>query len=155
MAKFNAQRWARYIRRHRNPLVVAGEGCTGLSLNGKGLIEYALEVAEKLNCPVAATGNVLPAVKASSRRVKTKKIWLAELFRYLEGEWREPLVEKRPDLLLLVGYPPWQVQGLVEGAGAIHVAHLGPGKLACAHLSMEEIPLVEWKRALDDLVDAL
>ena len=155
MAKFNAQRWARYIRRHKNPLVVAGQGCARLSLNGKNLVDYAVAVAEKLNCPVAATGNVLPVVKSLSGRVKSKKMWLAELFRYLEGKWAEPLLEKRPDLLLLVGYPPWQVQGLVAGARAIHVAHLGPGNLASAQLSMEEIPLAEWKRDLDNLVDAL
>ena len=154
MQSFDAQDWARQIREHKNPLVVAGEGCEQIRLDGKPLVAYAVELAEALACPVAATGNILLAVQEQDKKVKIKKMWLAELFRYLEEDWEDSILEKRPDLLLLIGYRPQMVQGMAAGLQEVSIAHLGPGALASARLSMEETPLVEWKRRLDALVAA-
>ena len=92
MQTFDAQEWAKEIRRHKNPLVVAGEGCELISLDGKPLVAYAADLAEALSCPVAATGNIFLALQEQGRNVKTKKVWLAELFRYLQDGWEEPLL---------------------------------------------------------------
>jgi len=154
MQTFDAQEWAKTIRKHKNPLVVAGEGCELISLDGKPLVAYAAELAEALSCPVAATGNIFLALQEQGRKVKTKKVWLAELFRYLQDGWEEPLLEERPDLLLLIGYRPEMVQGMVARTQDMSIAHLGPGELASAQLTMDEIPLVEWKRRLDELIAA-
>jgi CO dehydrogenase/acetyl-CoA synthase epsilon subunit len=154
MRTFDAQKWAKKIRKHKNPLVVAGEGCELISLDGKPLVAYAADLAEALSCPVAATGNIVLALQEQGRNVKTKKMWLAELFRYLQEDWQEPLLEKRPDLLLLIGYRPGMVRGMVARTQDLSIAHLGPGELASAQLTMEETPLVEWKQRLDDLVSA-
>ena len=105
MANFDAQKWAGYIREHKNPLVVAGEVCGEISWPEKGLIDYAVELAGKLSCPVAATGNTVPTVKKLNENIKTKKMFLAEIFRYLEDDkWLEPLLDDRPDLVLFIGY---------------------------------------------------
>jgi len=154
MQAFDAQNWVRKIREHRNPLVVAGQGCRRIRLDGKPLAVYAIDLAEALACPLAATGNVLLSVQERATKIKTKKMWLAEVFRYLEEDWQDPLLENRPDLLLLIGYRPEMVQGMVAGLQGISVAHLGPGELATAQLTMEEIPLPEWKRRLDELLSA-
>jgi len=155
MAKFDAEKWAKRIRKHKNPLVVAGEGCRQIPLNGKSLIDYVDELAKKLDCPVAATGNTILAMEEQGSQVKAKKIWVAELFRYLEDKWEEPLLEKRPDLLVMIGYHPDVIRGMVAGASKIKIAHLGPGALPEATLSMGEITLGEWKQNLDALIAAL
>lgn len=154
MKKFNAQQWTEYIKQHKNPLIVAGEGCDQIPLNGKGLVEYAVALAEKLDCPIAATGNVILSVKKRDG-IKAKKMWLAELFRYLEREWEEPFMEERPDLLLFIGYRPSQLKGMAAGVMGTGIACLGPGKLPAAQLNMGEIPLAEWKQNLDELVQTL
>ena len=155
MQTFDARAWAQRIRKHKNPLVVAGEGCERISFEGKPLVAYAVELAQALSCPVAATGNLLVPVREQAKEVKTKKLWLAELFRYLRDDWEDSIMEERPDLLLLIGYRPEMVQGMTAGLQGISVAHLGPGMLATAVMSMEETPLVEWKRRLDELVNAM
>ena len=154
MQTFDAQGWAQEIRGHKNPLVVAGEGCEQIALEGKPLVAYAVELAEALSCPVAATGNTLLSVQEQAGNVKAKKMWLAELFRSLEDNWEDSILEDRPDLLLLIGYRPEMVQGMAAGVQRISIAHLGPGAVSTAKLSMEETPLVEWKRRLDELVAA-
>ena len=154
MQTFDAQRWAQLIREHKNPLVVAGQECEQIVLHGKPLVTYAVELAQALSCPVAATGNTLLSFQEQAKDLKTKKMWLAEIFRYLEGEWEDSILDERPDLLLLIGYRPEMVQGMAAGLKRISVAHLGPGVLDTAELTMDETPLVEWKRRLDQLVAA-
>lgn len=155
MQTFDAKDWAQTIRAHKNPLVVAGEGCETISLEGKPLVSYAAETAEALSCPVAATGNTLLSVQERTANVTSKKMWLAELFRFLEGEWHDSILEDRPDLLLLIGYRPEMVEGMAAGLQGISIAHLGPGTVSGAKLTMEETRLVEWKRRLDELVAAI
>jgi CO dehydrogenase/acetyl-CoA synthase epsilon subunit len=155
MQTFDAKAWARTIREHKNPLVVAGEGCERITLGGKPLVAYAVELADALSCPVAATGNLFLAVREQAGNVKAKKMWLAELFRYLEEQWEDSILEQRPDLLVLIGYRPEMVQGMAAGLERISIAHLGPGQLSTAQLTMEETSLDEWKRRLDELVASL
>ncbi|MCP4716140.1 MAG: hypothetical protein GY868_13570 [Deltaproteobacteria bacterium] len=156
MANFEEKKWAEYIRQHKNPLVVAGDVCEQISLQEKGLLEYAVALADKLSCPVAATGNTVPAVKKLNDTIKTKKVFLAEMMCYLGAEkWQEPILEERPDLVLLIGYRGKMVQGMAAGLDGIDVAHLGPGEVPAAQLSMGEISLAEWGKNLDALISAL
>jgi CO dehydrogenase/acetyl-CoA synthase epsilon subunit len=154
MQTFDARDWAQTIRKHKNPLVVAGEGCAQISLDGKPLVTYAVELAQALSCPVAATGNTLLSVQEQGKNVKTKKMWLAEIFRYLEDDWEDSILNDPPDLLLLIGYRPEMVQGMAAGVQWVSVAHLGPGMVSTAKLTMEETSLEEWKHRLDELVAA-
>ncbi len=155
MANFEANQWAQKVRKHARPLVVAGDGCDRIRLDGKPLIDYAGELASLLGCPVAATGNTVVALQEKESEVKSKKMWLAELFRFLEEEWKEPLMEDRPDLLLLLGYHPQSLRGMTAGIHDIDIVHLGPGDLPEADLSMGAIPLREWKQNLDALLKEL
>lgn len=155
MDGFDAKEWATFMRGHQNPLVCAGQGCLEIDLGGKKLLEYAREVASRLKCPIAATGNVQAFLGSDGQEGRSKKMWLAEVFGYLQGNWQEPLLEKRPDLVVLAGYPPWMVRGLVEGVRGVSFVHLGPGRLENAHRSVGEAPFGQWKQALERLVEAL
>ncbi|MFC1823804.1 hypothetical protein ACFL9T_13930 [Thermodesulfobacteriota bacterium] len=154
MPTFNAAKFAEYIRGHKNPVVVAGGGCDRIRLDGKLLVDYAAEVARKLGCPVAATGNTVLAIK-KDETIKTKKMWLAELFRYLQDKWAEPLLDNRPDLLVLIGYRPEAIDGMISGLKRVHTVHLGPGKALSANKSVAALPFSQWKENLDDLIRAL
>jgi len=154
MAKFDAISWVRYMKRHRSPLVVAGEDCVHITLEGKKLSDYAVEVALRLRCPIAATGNTLLTV-IRHEGVRAKKMWLAELFRYLEGKWEDAVSERRPDLLVLIGYRPDILNGMVAGVRRVHTVFLGPGRLAAADKSVDELSFAQWRRDLDELIEAL
>ena len=153
MAKFNAQKCVDYIKKHKQPILVTGDGCDTIELDGKKLAEYAVQIAEKVKCPVAATGNTVLTLNKDGLNVK--KMWLAELFRYLEDKWEDSISENRPDLLILIGYKPNILEGMVSNAHRIHTVFLGPGKLSTANRSTDEVTLKNWKQNLDDLVNAL
>jgi CO dehydrogenase/acetyl-CoA synthase epsilon subunit len=154
MKRFDARKWASYVRKHNNPLVVAGDGCDRIVLEGTRLGAYAARVAAHLGCPVAATGNTILELRRYDG-VRVKKMWLAELFRFLQDGSLEPFLDRPPDLLVLIGYRPEGIHGLVASLRNIHTVHLGPGSLGVADKTMEETTLGEWKRKLDDFVEAL
>ncbi len=154
MAKFDAKKISEYIKKSKQPLLVTGNGCDTIQLNGKKLVDYAVRIAEKLNCPVAATGNTVLSFKKNDN-IKVKKMWLAEIFRYLEDGWEDPLVEKKPDMLIMMGYKPEMIEGMVAGTAKIKTVFLGPGKLCSAKKSTGEVPMKEWKQNLEELINAL
>ncbi len=154
MAEFNALEWSKFIKEHKNPLLVVGDGCDRIKLSGKALYEYAVSLAETLGCPVAATGNTILALEKSGVK-NCKKMWIAEIFTFLKDPWMEPLAKERPDLLILIGYRPDIVNGMLAGAENVHTIHLGPGKASAADLSTDETPIAEWRKSLEELVSAL
>ena len=154
MAKFDAKKISEYIKRSKQPLLVTGSGCDNIQLNGKKLVDYAVQIAEKLKCPVAATGNTVLTFNKNDK-LKVKKMWLAEIFRYLEDGWEDPLLEKKPDMLILIGYHPDMVNGMVSNTAKIKTVFLGPGRLCTANKSTNEVPIKEWKQNLEELVKAL
>ena len=155
MDNFDAKTWTEKIRQHKTPLVVAGQGCSEIRLKGKPLSDYAVEMAETLGCPVAATGNAVLSMGEKERPVEVKKMWLAELFRYLEDDWQEPLSAEKPDLLLTIGFHPELLEGMAAGMDQVDMIHLGPGAVADASLNMEAVPLGEWAENLGELIREL
>ncbi len=154
MKVLDVKRLALYLRKHDFPLVVAGDGCDRIVLDGTGLFEYAGRVATELKCPIAATGTTIVRLR-NYQGIIVKKMWLAELFRFLEEGWRDPLLGRAPDLLVLIGYQPYVVEGLIASVRGIHTVHLGPGSVDTADRSLKETSLKEWKKSLDELVYVL
>ena len=154
MAKFDAKKISEYIKKSKQPLLVTGSGCDNIQLNGKKLIDYAVQIAEKLNCPVAATGNTVLTFNKNNK-LKVKKMWLAEIFRYLEDGWEDPLLAKKPDILILIGYNPEMIDGMVGNTAKIKTVFLGPGRLCSANKSTGEVTMKEWKQNLEELIKAL
>jgi CO dehydrogenase/acetyl-CoA synthase epsilon subunit len=152
---FDAKIWTEKIRQYKTPLVVAGQGCSEIRLNGKPLSDFAVDVAEKLGCPVAATGNAILSMGEAGSKVEVKKMWLAELFRYLEDDWQEPLTAEKPDLLLTIGFHPELLEGMAAGMEKVDMIHLGPGAVTDASLNMEAVPLGEWAENLGELIREL
>ena len=151
MAIFNASKCAEYINKHKNPLIVVGDICDNVKLNGKMLTEYAVNVALKLDCHVAATGNTILTIK-KHESIKVKKMWLAELIVALKGKWADPFISERPDLLIFIGYRPEVIDGMVAGLKRIHSVHLGPGKSRATNQGVEAVKFSEWESNLSELI---
>jgi CO dehydrogenase/acetyl-CoA synthase epsilon subunit len=154
MKKFNASDCGRYIRAHQNPLILAGDGCDHIKLDDKMLADYAADFAVKLNCQVAATGNTINGM-IKRQGVKVRKAWLVELITSLKGEWVDPILPERPDLLIFIGYRPEMIDGIIAGLDVIGTVHLGPGKSLTAEHSMEAGTFSEWKNNLDALIGSI
>ena len=154
MEKFNASDCSRYIREHQTPLILAGDGCDHIKLDDKMLADYAADLALKIKCQVAATGNTITGLE-KHQGIKVRKAWLGELVTSLKGVWGDPILPEPPDLLILIGYKPEMIDGMIAGLDNIGTVHLGPGKSRTAKQGLDASTFAEWKENLDALIDAI
>lgn len=158
-----------YLKSKKNILVLSGELCNSLELDGRKLIDYAAQIALKLDAPVAATGNTVKGLKERGI-YKTKKMWISELVEFMRQPWRVeymrredleqkklvPLMTERPDLLLLIGYDPRVSDWFISGLGDIETVALTPTPVERAtHCLPNTTSLRQWRNLLDQLVDNL
>jgi CO dehydrogenase/acetyl-CoA synthase epsilon subunit len=111
-------------------------------------------MAKKLDCQVAATGNTIKEME-KHQGIKVKKAWLGELIASLKGEWEDPILPQRPDILIFIGYRPEMIDGMIAGMEQIDTVHLGPGNSLTAGCCVEETGLSQWKRYLEELIEAI
>lgn len=154
MDNFDASDFGRYIGNYHNPLILAGDVCNHIMLDSKRLTEYAAEIALKLDCQVGATGNAINDL-SKYQGIKVRKAWLAELITALKGEWAEPILSERPDILIFIGYRPEMIDGLLAGVESVGSVHLGPGKSLASERSLAATTFSEWKQNLEALLGAI
>lgn len=158
-----------YLKSKENILLLAGELCNTLELDGKKPIDYAAEIARKLDIAVAATGNTVMGLKERGI-YKTKKMWLSEMLEYMRRPWREeymrredlaekklvPLMTERPDLLVLMGYDPRVSDWFISGLKDIETVALTPTPVERATCCLPSTSsLRQWQKLLDELVENL
>ena len=99
----DAQEYAGLIQKARRPLLVLGPLLLKWSLDGKLLIEYALEIAKAANIPICATAHV--RVKLAELGVKPDSSYDAvEIVNALKDpNWRGVRTEGNHDLVLFFG----------------------------------------------------
>ncbi|MFO7962293.1 MAG: hypothetical protein R6U50_00080 [Desulfobacterales bacterium] len=144
----------RYIRQHKNPLILAGKECDHIKLSNIKLLEYAADLATKMKCPIAATGNTIKGLE-KHQTISIQKAWLGELMASLKGEWMDPILNKRPDLLLYIGYRPEFIDGMISGLEGVGSVHLGPGKSLTAEKCVEADTLYEWEQWLKNFIETI
>lgn len=154
MGNLNGSDCVRFIREHQNPLIVAGEGCNHIKFDHKMLTNYVAEMAQKLDCQVAATGNIIKEIE-KHQGIKVKKAWLGELIASLKGEWADPILPQRPDILIFIGYRPDMIDGMIADLKQIDTVHLGPGKSQTAGRCVEDAGLSQWKRYLEEFIGSI
>jgi len=103
MAIDSAQEYADLIHRAKRPLFVLGPLLSEWSLDGKLLIEYALEIAKAANIPICATAQVKG--KLTELGVKPDSVYDAvEIVNALKDpDWRGVRKEGNHDLVLFFG----------------------------------------------------
>jgi acetyl-CoA decarbonylase/synthase complex subunit epsilon len=99
----DAQEYAGLIQKARRPLLVLGPRLLKWSLDGKLLIEYALEIARAANIPICATAQV--RAKMVELGVKPDSVYdIVEIINALKDpNWRGVKKEGNHDLVLFFG----------------------------------------------------
>lgn len=158
---------AQYLKSKKNVLLLSGWLCDTVELDGRKLFDYLVEIAIKLDVPVAATANTAMGMKERGL-TKTKKMWLSEVIEYLHrGEWRdeymrkidpeiESLMPERPEVVVLIGYNPQVSDWAISGFRGVETVALTPGMVERATYCLPETTsLRQWQKLLDELTACL
>ena len=99
----DAEEYASLIQRAKRPLLVLGPRLLESSLDGKLLLEYALEIAKTANIPICATAHVKG--KMVEMGVKPDSVYDAvEIVNHLKDpEWQGVRKEGNHDLVIFFG----------------------------------------------------
>src|SRR4030042_3946633 len=108
---------AEYLKA-KKVVIVAGELCNKIEFDGKRLLDYAVEISNKLGDPLAGAGNTPIALKEQGAK-SVRKMWAIELMNYMRWPWEQekehhPIMNKKPEVLLLIGYSAPVAQSLVS-----------------------------------------
>ncbi|HEX59641.1 MAG TPA: hypothetical protein ENF26_05800 [Methanomicrobia archaeon] len=141
---------AKYLKERKGKvLVMSGWLCEKLELDGRRLIDYAVELANKLDAAVAATGNTVNAVRGKVKA--TKKMWAAEIPLYLKYDWKEPF--ERPEVVVLIGYTPDAARALATAmAGLVETVVLDSVEIPEATISLNTMTIDKWKESLEEII---
>ena len=146
------------IKRAKNPLLIVGSYMCG-ELGGRPLVDYAIEIARKVNCPIVATAHTLklfldkgfPAVSMS----------LVDIVNRLQdpGFTVDPSKAPPHDMVMFLG-----IRYEFESQSLATLKHFAPHLKTLtlckwyhpnADWSFPNIKDEEWKKFLDELIQAL
>lgn len=145
---------AKHLRSGKKVLIMAGALCDQIQLDGKSLLDYAAEISKKTKAPVAATGNTVNGLRA--RGINTRKAWAVEMVNFTRYEWKHPVIDGKPEIIVLIGYNPILATNLVSAVQGAETVVLGSAYIGEATYSLPDTTsFKEWQKELDDLVQAL
>jgi CO dehydrogenase/acetyl-CoA synthase epsilon subunit len=133
---------------------MAGALCDKLDVDGKSLLDYVAEISKKTDAPIAATGNTVTGLR--QRGIDVKKAWAIEMANFAHRDWHHPIMEKKPQIMVLVGYSPLLAGNLVSVVKGVETVVLGDRYVEAATYSLPDKDSYKaWRKELDDLVGAL
>jgi CO dehydrogenase/acetyl-CoA synthase epsilon subunit len=145
---------AQHIRSGKRVLIMAGALCDKLDVDGKSLLDYVADISKKTNAPIAATGNTVTGLR--QRGIDVKKAWAIEMANFAHRDWHHPIMEKKPQIMVLVGYSPLLASNLVSVVKGVETVVLGDKYVEAATYSLPDKDSYKaWRKELDDLVAAL
>jgi CO dehydrogenase/acetyl-CoA synthase epsilon subunit len=145
---------AQHLRSDKRVLIMAGALCDKLDVDGKSLLDYVAEISKKTNAPIAATGNTVTGLR--QRGIDVKKAWAIEMANFAHRDWHHPIMEKKPQIMVLVGYSPLLASNLVSVVKGVETVVLGDKYVEAATYSLPDKDSYKaWRKELDDLVAAL
>ena len=111
-------------------------------------------MSKKTNAPIAATGNTVTGLR--QRGIDVKKAWAIEMANFAHRDWHHPIMEKKPQIMVLVGYSPLLASNLVSVVKGVETVVLGDKYVEAATYSLPDKDSYKaWRKELDDLVAAL
>lgn len=115
MAK--GRKLAEYLKGKRT-VIVAGQLCNEIEFGERKLIDYVVEISNKLNAPIAAAGNTAIPLREKGAKSVTK-MWAIELMNFLRWPWEKEkehpkIMDEKPECLLFIGYSAPVAQSLVS-----------------------------------------
>jgi CO dehydrogenase/acetyl-CoA synthase epsilon subunit len=145
---------AQHLRSGKRVLIMAGALCDKLDVDGKSLLDYVAEISKKTNAPIAPTGNTVTGLR--QRGIDVKKAWAIEMANFAHRDWHHPIMEKKPQIMVLVGYSPLLASNLVSVVKGVETVVLGDKYVEAATYSLPDKDSYKaWRKELDDLVAAL
>ncbi len=145
---------AQHLRSGKRVLIMAGALCDKLDVDGKNLLDYVADISKKTNAPIAATGNTVTGLR--QRGIDVKKAWAIEMANFAHRDWHHPIMEKKPQIMVLVGYSPLLASNLVSVVKGVETVVLGDKYVEAATYSLPDKDSYKaWRKELDDLVAAL
>jgi CO dehydrogenase/acetyl-CoA synthase epsilon subunit len=145
---------AQHLRSGKRVLIMAGALCDKLDVDGKSLLDYVADMSKKTNAPIAATGNTVTGLR--QRGIDVKKAWAIEMANFAHRDWHHPIMEKKPQIMVLVGYSPLLASNLVSVVKGVETVVLGDKYVEAATYSLPDKDSYKaWRKELDDLVGAL
>ena len=145
---------AQHLRSGKRVLIMAGALCDKLDVEGKSLLDYVADISKKLEAPVAPTGNTVNGLR--ERGMDVKKAWAIEMANFAHRDWHHPIMEKKPQIMVLVGYSPLLASNLVSVVKGVETVVLGDKYVEAATYSLPDKDSYKaWRKELDDLVGAL
>jgi CO dehydrogenase/acetyl-CoA synthase epsilon subunit len=145
---------AQHLRSGKRVLIMAGALCDKLDVDGKSLLDYVAEISKKTDAPIAATGNTVTGLR--QRGIDVKKAWAIEMANFAHRDWHHPIMEKKPQIMVLIGYSPLLAGNLVSVVKGVETVVLGDRYVEAATYSLPDKDSYKaWRKELDDLVAAL
>jgi CO dehydrogenase/acetyl-CoA synthase epsilon subunit len=141
-----------YLKAKKNILLLSGSLCDEIELDGKKLLDYAAEIAEKLSIPIAATGNTVKGLK--DKNVTTKKVWAAEIPLYMKYGWDDPFFTEKPELIVFIGYDSDIERALITALDVDTIV-LDNKHIDQATLSLPDSTPEQWKSYLEEIINKL
>jgi len=137
-------------------LIMAGQLCEEVDFGNKTLSDYVVEISNKLDAPIAATGNTpIPLKERGAKSVR--KMFANEVVNYMRWPWEDPVIDSKPEMLLLIGYGPSTAQGLTSSVSdGAKTMVLGSTYVKTASYSLpESSSFNQWKQYLEEIISAL
>ena len=145
---------AQYLSSGKRVLIMAGALCDQLELEDKSLLDYVAEMSKKTKAPVAATGNTVNGLR--ERGIDTNKAWAAEIVNFMRWDWQHPIMDAKPEVMVLIGYNPILAANLVSAVQDAETVVLGNIYIDEATYSLPDTTsFKEWQKELAELVGAL
>ena len=145
---------AEYLKTKRDVLVLTGALCDDVDFNGKKLLDYAAEVAEKIAAPVAATGNTINGLRDKSLKA-AKKMWAIEVINYLRYPWQDSIIENKPETLVFIGYNSAVTRKLISMMKDTDSVVLGNVCVSEATHSLPDASFKQWQQNMEQLIQAI
>lgn len=152
---------AEYLKGKRI-VIVTGELCNEIEFDEKNLLDYTVEISNKLGAPIAAAGNTPIPLREKGAKSVTK-MWAIELMNFVRGPWDKEkehpqIADEKPEVFLFIGYSAPVAQSLVstvrEG-DAVTVA-LGSTYVEGASYSFPNAAsFKQWEQNLKEFVGSL
>jgi CO dehydrogenase/acetyl-CoA synthase epsilon subunit len=145
---------AQHLRSGKRVLILAGALCDKLDVDGKSLLDYVADISKKIGAPVAPTGNTVTGLR--QRGMDVQKAWAIEMANFAHRDWHHPIMEKKPQIMVLVGYSPLLASNLASVVKGVETVVLGDKYVEAATYSLPDRDSYKaWRKELDDLVAAL
>lgn len=139
----------------KNPLMIVGAEAARTEIEGKLLIDYAVEIAKLTNIPIIATAHTLN--EFLKRGVDAVSMGITEVFYRLSSGLR--ILEKEPDLVAIIGVKYYLLSQLLSSIKhfnpKIRTLSLDPYYQPNASMSFPNLPLSTYKKYLDIMIHTI